>query len=55
MDEDLEIAPTELSQNIRLVKDSWAKFEMLGLDKCGQAFFRNIFKIAPTALLLFSF
>ena len=55
MDDDLEIAPTELSQNIKLVKESWAKFEKLGLDKCGQAFFRNIFKIAPTAILLFPF
>jgi len=27
----------------------------LGLDKCGQAFFRNIFKISPTLLLLFPF
>ena len=27
----------------------------MGLDKCGQAFFRNIFKISPTLLLLFPF
>ena len=55
MDEELDIQPTELQKNIKLVKDSWVKVEKIGLDKCGQAFFRNIFKLAPTTLLLFSF
>lgn len=55
MDEDIDFQPTELQKNIKLVKQSWAKFEKLGLDKCGQAFFRNIFKIAPTVILLFPF
>ena len=55
MDEDIDFQPTELQKNIKLVKQSWAKFEKLGLEKCGQAFFRNIFKIEPGLLLLFSF
>lgn len=55
MDEEFEIVETELSKNIKLVKKSWKKVEKIGLDKCGQALFRNIFKLAPTTLLLFSF
>jgi len=38
-----------------LVIESWAKVEKLGLEKVGVVLFRNIFKIAPGALALFSF
>jgi len=55
MDEEFEIVETDLSKNIKLVKKSWKKVEKIGLDKCGQALFRNLLKLAPKMLLLFSF
>ena len=46
---------SDLSKQIPLVKASWVKVEAMGLDMVGQEFFKNIFKIAPQALDLFSF
>jgi len=38
-----------------LVIESWAKAEKLGAEKVGIVLFKNIFKLAPEALQLFSF
>ena len=42
-------------QTVELVQQSWEKVEALGLEKVGIVLFKNIFKIAPGALQLFSF
>ena len=55
MDEEFEVQPNDLAKNIKLVQDSWDKFEKIGLQKCGEALIKNLFKIDPTLLLLFSF
>jgi hypothetical protein len=46
---------SELSNQILLVKASWVKVEAIGLEIVGQELYKNIFKIAPQALDLFSF
>ena len=47
--------PATLDEQIKLVRDSWASVKGLGLDRVGQLLFRNIFKLAPGVLQLFSF
>ena len=42
-------APT-IDDQIYLVRESWGSVKALGLDRCGQLLFRNIFKLAPEAL-----
>ena len=42
-------------QTISLVQESWKKVEAIGIEKVGVVLFKNIFKIAPGALELFSF
>ena len=43
------------SSTIQNVEDSWKSVESLGLEKVGVVLFKNIFKIAPGAIDLFSF
>ena len=40
---------------VSLVQDSWERVAALGVEKVGIVLFKNIFKIAPGALQLFSF
>jgi hypothetical protein len=44
-----------IDDQIKLVRESWASVKSLGLDRVGQLLFRNIFKLAPGVLQLFSF
>ena len=39
-----------IDDQIYLVRESWGSVKALGLDRCGQLLFRNIFKLAPEAL-----
>ena len=50
-----EKKPPTIDDQIKLVRESWTTVRGLGLDRVGQLLFRNIFKLAPEALQLFSF
>lgn len=50
-----EKKPPTIDDQIKLVRESWQSVKDLGLDRVGQLLFRNIFKLAPEVLQLFSF
>jgi hypothetical protein len=44
-----------MTHDNKLVQESWAKVEALGLETVGVLFFMRIFEISPGAVKMFSF
>ena len=42
-------------KKVELVQSSWALFEKLGLENCGEIIFQNVFGLMPAIISFFPF